>query len=491
MKVQVDILKDFFEDEKLHYVFPEGDVQFFCGVRQYFPGISKNRDFLWAAEKEIPGKVEFAYVYPERKEDMPWLLQTLYDFFGRFDDWYERLLMACTEMDGIRKILNIGAEFLKNPVSHVDRFGNTIAYAGAITGDAKDTIWEAVLEKGMDPIDFYTISEWKSFTRPYPSSQSPIVVEAGGNTKHKTACTKIIINDSMIGTVATSEINEPFTGGQLEILKIITEMLARAYSASSNITSSMLNSVTYFDRLACGERVSRKKLHSQMEVMGWKEDGLYRMLSFFPKSEETLPSEYVIHNILKKVPDCAPFKTSGYFGVILPEDTYYELEKESLEKMLEKWMCICIVSPVFRGILDIRTIFQSNLDMQETLKNGGVQKEYFILYEEEYQNVLAMKMLGTEKTQLLVHPVLRKKFREGSQEAQEWLRDLYALLISGRNVKRAAEMRNIHRNTMLYRLEKIQIELNEDFNKISDEEAFYLLFSCILLAKEAEDAEHD
>jgi Regulator of polyketide synthase expression len=63
---------------------------------------------------------------------------------------------------------------------------------------------------------------------------------------------------------------------------------------------------------------------------------------------------------------------------------------------------------------------------------------------------------------------------------RELLRNLHIYLLHGRNLSAAAKVLNLHRNTLIYRIDKIARRLKLDFNSLSENELFSLIFSCMV-----------
>ena len=58
---------------------------------------------------------------------------------------------------------------------------------------------------------------------------------------------------------------------------------------------------------------------------------------------------------------------------------------------------------------------------------------------------------------------------------------LCSYLLNGRNLADTARALKLHRNTVVYRVEKLAALLQVDFHALSEEQAFSYLFTCLLL----------
>ncbi len=63
---------------------------------------------------------------------------------------------------------------------------------------------------------------------------------------------------------------------------------------------------------------------------------------------------------------------------------------------------------------------------------------------------------------------------------------LKAYLLNGRNIADTARSMYLHRNTVIYRIEKLSRVLGIDFGKLSEGEIFSLIVSCLICESEAD-----
>ncbi|MDR0723451.1 MAG: helix-turn-helix domain-containing protein [Treponema sp.] len=74
-------------------------------------------------------------------------------------------------------------------------------------------------------------------------------------------------------------------------------------------------------------------------------------------------------------------------------------------------------------------------------------------------------------------------WESGEKSKQELVRCLYHYLLNGRNLAATAKVLFVHRNTLIYRLEKLSGILDTDLKNLDPERNFFYLLLCIGLVR--------
>jgi DNA-binding PucR family transcriptional regulator len=69
----------------------------------------------------------------------------------------------------------------------------------------------------------------------------------------------------------------------------------------------------------------------------------------------------------------------------------------------------------------------------------------------------------------------------GEEGQRELVRSLYHYLLSGRNITVTAENIHVHRNSLIYRLNKLSEMLDKDLKDLGPDQTFFYLFSCMIV----------
>ena len=130
-----------------------------------------------------------------------------------------------------------------------------------------------------------------------------------------------------------------------------------------------------------------------------------------------------------------------------------------------------VISMPFADLNDLRVRYRQNLFCEK-------KNEYAagVMHAEKTGLAYAMSQLSeTGKTELLVHPAIPALQEYDKKNGSDFSRSLYYYLYYERSIQKAAEQVHIHRNSFLYRIQRIRDLLPIDLDDPA--ERCYLLLS--------------
>ena len=104
-------------------------------------------------------------------------------------------------------------------------------------------------------------------------------------------------------------------------------------------------------------------------------------------------------------------------------------------------------------------------------------------FQDEYFSCISNRLSEDSDLAIWVAPTVLKLHEYDLQNNTEYVKYLKTFLICGCNIKLTAQHLFFHRNTFIYRLEKIKQLLGVDVTTMTDEEKIQMLFACKLLSK--------
>lgn len=111
------------------------------------------------------------------------------------------------------------------------------------------------------------------------------------------------------------------------------------------------------------------------------------------------------------------------------------------------------------------------------------KEEYFFPYEEYALYHFAESCSDVENLKRNCYPALLKRIDYDRENKTEYSRSLYTFVIYSKNITESANALNIHRNTMIYRLEKIEAIMDIDINNSNTLLHLHLSFKILELLK--------
>ncbi len=401
-----------------------------------------------------------------------------------YDAWYTRMLEACTERDAIKKMIRIGTEKFLNPIAHFDRNRNLICYDGEFQKPIQGTIWEKVLDYGFAPSKFYTLSEWWNVSSAITKKDDPSMMVLEADPVHYNLSLGIFVNNTLAGTLGAIDLNCSISDGQIDVLKIISGVLARAYGDRGHSRPIDDLSSSFFERLISGENIPESQINAQLKRYGWSLDDCFRIIYIYSSMRSDLEIDYGLQILQNHFPGsfCCKFESAG--ALIFRAKQLTELsddEKTEIREEFERTRIFGIIGNRFRGFKYLRSVYLNCDEARAFITETETPYDNLSRYEDIYALMVSNKMRTDNKMRKFVQPILLELYEMGRESDIELIRDLYIYLNNGENVAKAAKKRYIHRSTFTYRLNKLSDMLFMDLMDLSREESLYLYLSCVIL----------
>ncbi|UYO64360.1 helix-turn-helix domain-containing protein [Acetobacterium wieringae] len=413
------------------------------------------------------------------------LFSHLQDIFADFESWYQKIQQAMINHADITAILNIASEKLDNPIALFDITNSLIHWSGSFSSDIKGSIWENALENGYT-MDYFSYGEWKDLSKKMNSSNTPILSHSKGDDSRSILSCPLKNNGKFIGSLGMTSINTPFTPGQIKLVMIVKDLLETAMIHSTNSFHGSDHVPYYVESLLNGLSVDEKIISFYLNRHGWKINDSYCLLNFsFPM--ENILFDNFIHPYIGRIKDFFPFGICCPFDdslIVILNITNYDNPVLSLANILEelydRFQIQCGISSDFYHFLDLKHYFvQAKSALAEGLNQNPHQAFYY--YLDYYQSNLFHKLDSITSIKSLCHPRILKIWEEGDTNQLLLLQTLHAFLLNGRNLTLTANTLTIHRNTLLYRLDKISELLKINLKDLEPDTLFYLLMSCMMI----------
>ena len=446
-----------------------------CGVRPLLDEGRMRADVLYVAPGADGAGAECIHGAERiriRSADADTVLDAVLDAFERFQRWSEALHAAVQRGDSIQDILDLSCGVLPFPIAVADPFGNIAGCSRGYEALAEeDPYWNCVLrERRLSDRVFSEnardengaeIRDWDSTPRIYRTGPRRII---GVN---------LTAGDEIAGTMVIVEEGGELTEGTCQLTELLCAAIAGTLSAQGDSaeTRAMMSMLeSYLDggsddigpiwagiceRTGCGDG-------GEMELLLLK--NVYRGDTPFCSS--------LAYRIGRGVDGCFGLVFHNFTAVILSCEREAQALK-ALWKMLPQEEYLCGVSLPFS---DAKGLQKAGNQAALALVCGGQTPpslsrcvDHAFMYF--LSNLARDKSFGTE----LLHPGLKRLKQYDASHGTDFYNTLCQYLLCERNVVAAARALFIHRNSMIYRLQRIQQLLDVDLDDVNVR--MYLLLS--------------
>ena len=389
------------------------------------------------------------------------VMNAVLDAFDEFQRWSEVLRAAVLRGGSIQELLDLSRCALPLPLFIADSFGNVVGCSAGFESLAEeDPYWSCIVqERRMSDRLFF--DTWRS--------DSGAETEDWNNSAHicqtergRIVSLNLSVGEEIVGKLIIAETGGRLTAGVCQLAEIFSGAIADTLAAqgeNAELRAVMNTLENYLD--------SKPAIIGQLwaricECTARQEDEeLELLLLKYVSRSDKLFNRNLAYRIGSSIEGCFGLVFHDYVAVILCCAREAPLLTE-LWKMLPQEEYLCGISLPFSDA--------------NGMQRAGNQAALALLYGsqtppsvshcidhafEYFLNKLAGdKSFGTE----LLHPGLMRLKRYDERHGTDFYNTLYQYLLSERNVVATAKALFIHRNSMIYRLQRIQQLLDVDLD---------------------------
>jgi hypothetical protein len=414
------------------------------------------------------------------------IIQTGNALLASYDEWYNSLLMAVINHKPINGFLGIAMQMLDNPILVMNNNLSIIATGGSIVGPTKGTIWEKVNVPGFVLENFYTPEEIRKISLHIAQKSEQIIsLRPMNDSAHDTFGINIWIDGKLYGAIGTVDMNKPFTDGQKETLVIIAHVLKMYFQNHSIYMQIAEDKANWLNSLLDGVDISADIISNYLYRFQWKLDDHFCIITFTASTDLKLPivSIFDIKQINEIFPDALVSVHEENVVIIIrciDKKLPHGKKKHQLEQFLKKDVFLrCGVSMVFNNFLHLRYYF---IQSKFAAAQCNPSLNPIISLYEDYQtdHVLQTLSLGVDP-RCFCHPGILSLWESGNELQRDLVHCLYHYFLNGKNISAAADALHVHRNTLIYRLNKAEEILNVDIKQSSPKQILLFIISCLII----------
>ncbi|WFR56885.1 helix-turn-helix domain-containing protein [Anaerocolumna sp. AGMB13025] len=389
-------------------------------------------------------------------------LSDVLDMFFHFNKVltvYHEFMKTILEEDPLQTVVDKCEKVLQNPVAVMDSSFKLLAWTKDTV--TKDNYWKEILENGYPSLATITAVQkangYKSFLQP-----CIIEPECKGNVR------KILIRlqsgKSNLGYMAILEENHIFTDYDLELIKLISKIMAKLLSDQNTETNKCDNDryeQMIIDILEDGQ-ISENQLQKRLPYLKWNFSDRYYLLTIDITGQDNFDtlSCYIKNAVRKRYPRCNLLLYNRQIiiidglaaGLLEPEESYLN----PLKIILAKSGLRGGISNVFSNLVLLKTYYNQSLlalELGEAVQKDITPLSYYRNYALQYMIRVCSRHADLK---YFCHPAVIQLYEYDQTKHTHYLETLEAFLKYNKNSYAAAEAIYIHRNTLVYRINKIK-----------------------------------
>lgn len=398
-----------------------------------------------------------------------------------YNQWEHELYECILRKGSLQEMLDIAKSVFDRPMFIKDDATRTLAITHGYSNDVHP-YWgamEGTDPLGPDPKIVRTVSsdpEYKlAFTDKYPSIRSSPAY--GAMVLHA----NIFVNNVRAAEVVTLENGKPFNKGDIHLMNVFTELIGKYVDMDPHVFQTASDAMVALKNLMETGTAEKEQFEMIRQYMGI--DGSSEMCVVVISGSDRLDSPILSalrERLESQMKDAAVTQTGGKIVVlkIIRKQSYDEIVDDFKRRIPKEGFCWSI-SYEFGRVEDIGLFCSQSSEMLE--KAVFASNNYVTAYE------LAPSMIEglCEKNPIsrtYVHPDLLRLENADIRDNAEYCITLFYYLLCGGNYTDAAKIMNLHRNTLIYRVNKIREIVHSNIDDIRNRES--LIYSYLLLNKE-------
>lgn len=400
-------------------------------------------------------------------------IQNIFDFYNQIDSELTNEILY--EKD-LQAVLDICTRFFDNPVYILDSAYKLIA----CSSNMNDPEWQNIKDTGHLGVD--KINLLKKFDLLDKSDGSPQLVSVESIPPFLAA--GIYDNGEKIGAVGVRQLYSDISQPQLCLLQYVSEMLTIAVSKENY---SRYVRATYTNRFMIdmlkGTVFEVNFIIHNLSQIGWKIDDDYYIFKILPDPKDIAGGTVKFSGeLIKNMYPGSVLLLLDDILVLIVNTRSSQLEQVDafvkLDEFLKKRNFTCGVSMAFR---DFSNLFDQYTLASAAIELGRLMDKTKKLYH--YGDYIMPHMISicdqTFNVRMLCHFEAVKLHEFDKINNNNYFYCLYIYLLNEKSLLQSAKQLNIHRSTLIYRLNKIAELIKVD---LSDHRVrTHLLFSYQIL----------
>lgn len=375
------------------------------------------------------------------------------------------LFTALLKPNGLQEIMDVAADLLGNPVFVGDR-GLAVVCRSSTAG-VEDPIWS---DDPSDHLETIRVTAIHGDFRKMYATDAPVISSFSSSPHRYMAC-RVRSGEDVLGHIVVIEFFRRFEEGDLALAPMISQAIALELGRSRRPELDTLSHGMLLEDLVSG-RVGPEEAEMRLLRIGASLPRTMRVLVLeqIPGSQGISP-EYVRLQLSRVFPLGIGIVRGGTIVNVIDGTISRGATEERLRRSVYTDSLAIGMSRPFSGLDGIRAGFvqaSAAVRLGDSSRGGGVTE-----YDDIFAAHIMERALKAEPdTRALLHPGLVKLEEYDRANLTDHVRFLHAYLFSGRNVAKTAKRVSAHKNTVYYRIRRIEELLGES---LSDERTCFAL----------------
>ena len=380
------------------------------------------------------------------------ILNDLLAVFDFYNSW-ETSLWEASARKSFQQIIDLGDLALNNPMMVSDMDGNVLAMSSKYVGEDINEYWVESRNFGHVPIAILGAPMRTTDGKLSSWTDTPAVYFLPDGTK--TIGTFLCVDQQQIAALGLWEHQKPIIPSDIALVQVLYEVLISTLEAQQR-SAPLRSSASILEDLLSDVQVTEdlQRNLAQKAKAPWK-----LLVIDNPFRSDVIYQRNLVQRLQQQDPPCVPLLYENHVVALIgAENARITLDHLFGEKEMQYYMAG--ISLPFDDLQLISTRYRQTLF---ALRYAGEKPGIYPMEDAGLPYLLRL-FQEQNHTQQLRHPALQALRQYDAEKNSELYDTLYQYLLHERSVIRTAQAIHIHKNSLMYRLQRIQPIIKADLD---------------------------
>lgn len=398
------------------------------------------------------------------------IIQSVFDFYN---EWYSNVQSVVNPED-YRQIIDASWLIFHNPIILLDADNKVLALSSQYAADDVNNEWRHLCQYGYSSVNYIRQLKNTYNIRDFYIKNKPQLFTFGKELENSVTLSAAIYHKNLLcGRITILQHDREINQGDIQLLNFLLPILANTLKITLSQAPDRTAQNVFLDLIKKKE-IDMGKLEQrllwQLKYMKWGEQDIFQLATVhIPEDEYSQDVLVLISNLIRKqVPEAMVFivdySIAVMYDLLITERTYIQ---KKLQDILDANHLVMGVSLPMKIPHYLRLYFEQTLYAVEYGHLYHPDKSIYCFYD--YALDYMIENSSMEQLLCACHPDIKALYEEDTQNKSERLLTLRAYLKNNCSLINTAKELFIHRNTLVYRINKIihilHYDINDEYNR--------------------------
>ncbi len=381
-------------------------------------------------------------------------------------DTYQKLFEIYTKSISINDFVKNITREINNPIALINENFQIISYSD-------NDLYNDSFYDEATKIGFWSLSFAKKITDEFKDGSEYKIIDY--INEHRRLFIRLTYDNKFVGYCVILEINKNLDSHNKEFLKAASIIFAKSIYTFDPISKDISNE-TFLINLINHIYISRQIYLERLKRSNFQQNTDSYIFIFNIKNIKNGKEDYFL-KALREINSKLILVLKDDYLICYLNENYSSSTFSKIDNLLFKYHLDGIVSSKILDLYKLDEIFSLNVKLLTALNNSFL--EYKLYKEEDYKIILPF--LETDKNILFsfLNEKIAKLYHYDLINKTNYIDTLYAYILNERSLNEASKILYLHKNTILYRLDKIKNIANINLENYNEKLSY--IFSIVLL----------